>query len=88
MEENMPPNQTNPIKPCPRCGNPKAEQVKFTWWGGVLGATMLSQVKCNKCGLEYNGKTGEYNRKAIFIYSMVVFGIVLVTILLQLIINR
>ncbi len=80
--------QTIPIKPCPRCGSPKADQVKFTWWGGVLGATMLNQVKCTNCGLEYNGKTGEYNRKAILIYSLVVFGIVLVTILLQLFINR
>jgi transcription elongation factor Elf1 len=81
-------NQTVQIKSCPRCGNQKAEKVNFTWWGGVLGATMLSQVKCTKCGLEYNSKTGQYNRKAILIYSLVVFGIVLVIILLQLIINR
>lgn len=76
------------IKPCPRCGNRKTEKVSFTWWGGVLGATMLNQVKCTKCGLEYNGKTGQFNRNAILVYSLVVFGIVLIAIVLQLFLNR
>jgi hypothetical protein len=75
-------------KPCPRCGNPQAEQVQFTWWGGFLGASMLHQVKCTKCGLEFNGETGEANRKSIWVYSLVVFAIVIVMILVQAFLNH
>ena len=76
-----PPKAT--IKPCPRCGHTEADQVQFTWWGGVMGAAMLHQVKCRNCGLEYNGQTGEYNRKTIWIYSAIVFVIILAVILVQ-----
>jgi transcription elongation factor Elf1 len=76
------------IKPCPRCGHTEAEQVQFTWWGGILGAAMLHQVKCKNCGLEYNGQTGETNQKNIWIYSAIVFAIILVVILIQAFLHR
>ncbi len=76
------------IKPCPRCGHKESEQVQFTWWGGILGASMLHQVKCRNCGLEYNSETGETNRKNIWIYSAVVFVIILGVILVQALLHR
>lgn len=64
--------------PCPRCRMPEPQPVKFTWWGGVLGPKMLSHVKCQQCGLAYNGKSGQSNTKGIVIYSIVVGLIVFV----------
>lgn len=61
--------------PCPRCRRPDPEQVKFTWWGGMLGPRLLKHVKCNGCGLAYNGKSGQSNTTNIVIYS-VVLGVI------------
>lgn len=58
---------------CPRCQRPDPEKVKFTWWGGVIGPKMLSHVKCQTCGLAYNGKSGQSNTTGIVIYSIIVF---------------
>ena len=57
--------------PCPQCGQSAAKPVNFTWWGGVLGPKLLSQVKCQACRKTYNGKTGKDNTKGIIIYSVV-----------------
>jgi hypothetical protein len=59
--------------PCPKCGQTNATKVGFTWWGGALGPRMFSQVKCQNCGTEYNGKTGKSNQQAILIYLAVSF---------------
>lgn len=66
--------------PCPKCQNTLAEKVNFTWWGGVLGPRILSQVKCQKCGAKYNGKTGKDSTAGIIIYTLVVGGFVFVLI--------
>lgn len=58
--------------PCPRCTRPHPEQVKFTWWGGTLGLSFLKHVKCQGCGLTYNGKSGQSNTTNIVIYGLVV----------------
>lgn len=62
---------TSPYVPCPRCRMPSPQPVKFTWWGGVIGPKMLSHVKCQQCGLAYNGKSGKSNAMGISIYSFV-----------------
>ena len=67
---------------CPRCARPDPEQVKFTWWGGVLGPRLLKHVKCHGCGLTYNGKSGQSNTTNIVIYSVVIGVIVFVITLL------
>lgn len=67
--------------PCPTCRRPDPEKVGFTWWGGLIGPRMLSHVKCRGCGTTYNGKSGKSNTTGIVIYSVVVFGIVLVVFL-------
>ena len=64
--------------PCPKCGTPDPQQVKFTWWGGLLGPKLLSHVKCGGCGTAYNGKSGKSNTQSILIYTLVAVGIAFV----------
>jgi len=42
---------------------------------------MLSHVKCRWCGTQYNGKTGQSNTTGIVIYTVVLFVIGLVIVL-------
>lgn len=58
--------------PCPFCHAARAEKVKFTWWGGLLGPKLLTHVKCLSCGKGYNGKTGKDNTTNIVIYAIVI----------------
>lgn len=58
--------------PCPRCTRPDPQKVTFTWWGGVIGPSLLKHVKCNGCGFAYNGKSGQSNDMMIVAYSVVV----------------
>jgi hypothetical protein len=58
--------------PCPKCSSARAEQMTFTWWGGLLGPRLLTHVRCAGCGTQYNGKTGQSNTGAIIAYSVVV----------------
>jgi hypothetical protein len=58
---------------CPACRtdvNPTP--VGFTWWGGLLGAKLLSHVECPSCKARFNGKTGQDNTSAIVLYCVVV----------------
>jgi len=57
---------------CPKCQNANAQQLSFTWWGGVIGPKLLTHVKCQTCGAKYNGKTGKNNTTNIIIYFAVV----------------
>jgi transposase-like protein len=63
----------NPIQyaPCPSCGQSNAKKIGYTWWGGALGPSMMTHVKCESCGTQYNGKTGLSNQKNIIIYFLV-----------------
>jgi len=54
--------------PCPKCGQSNAKKVSFTFWGGALGPSLFTHVKCQNCGTEYNGKTGKSNQQNIVIY--------------------
>lgn len=67
--------------PCPQCRQTAAERIKFTWWGGILGPRILTHVKCQSCGKQYNGKTGKENTAGIAVYIVVV-GIVCVALIL------
>lgn len=69
---------TSAYVPCPRCQMPSPQPVKFTWWGGVLGPKLLSHVKCQQCGMTYNGKSGQSNTTSIVIYTVVLSVIVFV----------
>lgn len=61
--------------PCPKCGTPESQLLKFTWWGGALGPKLLTHVKCQSCGNKYNGKTGGDNAVGITIYTIIAGGI-------------
>ena len=56
---------------CPRCGQPAARPVKFTWWGGALGPRLFNHHKCHACRYQFNAKTGLPNTTAIVIYLLV-----------------
>jgi transposase-like protein len=60
----------NPIQyaACPNCGQSNAKKVSYTWWGGALGPNMFTHVKCQSCGTQYNGKTGQSNQRNIILY--------------------
>lgn len=73
---------TGRYAPCYACGQSNAQPVSFTWWGGLLGPKLFTHVKCQACGVAYNGKTGKSNSTAIAIYMAVGFGICLVLLLL------
>ena len=62
----------NQYAPCPNCRQSNAEQLKFTWWGGLIGPKILTHVKCQSCGKQYNGKTGNDNTNGIIIYCVIV----------------
>ena len=62
---------TTQYAPCPNCGQINAEKVKYTWWGGALGPSLMSHVKCQNCGTQYNGKTGKSNQTNIILYFAV-----------------
>ena len=62
--------------PCPNCGQSNAKKVGYTWWGGALGPGLMTHVKCQNCGTQYNGKTGQSNRNNIIIYFVASFVIV------------
>ena len=64
---------------CPHCKHEAiSTKVGFTWWGGFIGAGLLSHVECTSCHGRYNGKTGKLNTNAITLYivvlSLVGFG--------------
>jgi len=61
--------------PCPTCGSTDATKVKFTWWGGALGPSIMTHVKCNHCGTQFNGKTGRTNQTNIIVYFATTFVI-------------
>ncbi len=62
--------------PCPNCGQSNAKKVSYTWWGGALGPSMFTHVKCQSCNTQYNGKTGKSNQANIIVYTLVSFLIV------------
>ncbi|MCA8991425.1 MAG: hypothetical protein KDA88_05580 [Planctomycetaceae bacterium] len=64
--------------PCPNCDCEDATRVGWTWWGGALGPALLTHVKCEECGTQYNGKTGKSNTTGIVIYTVAIIGVVIV----------
>jgi hypothetical protein len=62
--------------PCPNCGQTNAKKVNYTWWGGALGPSLMTHVKCQSCGAQYNGKTGQSNQNNIIVYVVASFVIV------------
>jgi hypothetical protein len=47
---------------CPRCGKQMARSVLWTIWGSFYMTRLFHHVRCEECGLTYNGTTGKSNR--------------------------
>jgi transposase-like protein len=73
----------NRYAPCPNCNAQEANEIGYTWWGGIVGPKLFTHVKCSKCGTTYNGKTGKSNQEAIAIYVTFwsIIGIVIVLVI-------
>ena len=56
---------------CPTCGSYAAQKIPSTWWGGTLGPALLTHVRCQSCGTQYNGKTGRSNTTAIAVFLLI-----------------
>ena len=69
-------NQRTQYVPCPTCGSTDVKKVGYTWWGGALGPSMFTHVKCNNCKTQYNGKTGKSNQTNIILYLVISTAIV------------
>jgi len=70
---------------CPKCGDPHSVPIKFTWWGGVFGPSLLNHVRCTRCHATYNQKTGRDNTKGIAIYCAVCGVIILAAVIVLLV---
>ena len=58
---------------CFKCQNDVVpSKVGFTWWGGLMGSSIVNHVECPRCGARFNGKTGKDNTGPIAIYMVVV----------------
>jgi hypothetical protein len=66
--------------PCPKCNGQATKEVRFTWWGGVVGPKMMNLTKCTGCGCQFNCKTGKDAMKAIIAYNVV--GVIVAALLL------
>jgi hypothetical protein len=60
---------------CYNCGADDASKVRWTLWGGIIGPSLMSHVKCGRCATTYNGNTGKSNTTAITIYLVVSLAI-------------
>jgi hypothetical protein len=58
------------FEPCPYCKTDKAQRIRFTPWGGVIGPALLSLVKCAGCGGHFNGRSGRCVKGAIKLYTL------------------
>ena len=69
---------------CPYCKQDVTpDKVGFTWWGGFIGASILSHVQCPACRGRFNSKSGQPNTKAIATYIVVV-GVLSVALMITL----
>jgi transposase-like protein len=39
---------------CPNCNSANTSKVKWNWWGGLLGAALSNEHKCNSCNYKFN----------------------------------
>jgi rubredoxin len=70
-------------RPCPHCGvSNRVKPIRFTWWGGPIGPRLLAHVRCRRCGVAFNGKTGRSNTNGIIAWTVVVATMVAVFLVL------
>jgi hypothetical protein len=65
------PRQTGDGPTCPQCNSDNTKEVKYTWWGGLLGPKMMNLQKCEGCGFQFNRVTRQSVKNAIVMYNLV-----------------
>ena len=68
------------FKNCPKCKSNEIYKVEYSWWGGIIGAYLVHQVRCKKCGHAYNGVTG--SKISNYSANFLLIGIILSAIFL------
>ncbi len=41
---------------CPQCSSTNTKEVKYTWWGGLVGPKIMNLQKCESCRFQFNRK--------------------------------
>jgi len=44
---------------CPACGSPDVKKLFYSSQGGFIWTPFLNFMKCRKCGVRFDGKTGQ-----------------------------
>lgn len=63
---------------CPQCNSANTKEVKYTWWGGIVGPKMMNLQHCNACGFQFNRATRKSTRNAVIAYNLVALVLALV----------
>lgn len=75
MSDAPPPVSPYPRNPggsiCPQCNSADTKEVKYTWWGGILGPKLMNLQKCNACRFQFNRATQKSVMNAIIVYNVV-----------------
>ena len=48
----------NPVS-CPACGSSDVKKLFYSSQGGLIWTPFLNFMKCRKCGVRFDGKTGQ-----------------------------
>jgi ribosomal protein L37AE/L43A len=84
-EESSPPLPPDPrgrhFAPCPQCGNTFAKRTTEGEWD------LIANVKCLKCGKNYNGKTGDSNSGAIAFYTALAMAAAVAILIVKILIR-
>lgn len=65
---------------CPSCGSTTTKEVKYTWWGGLLGPKLFNLQACESCKFQFNRVTGKSTKNAVIAYNLVFLAIALVIV--------
>ncbi len=63
---------------CPKCQGNQTREVKYTWWGGLVGPKMMNLQKCEACRFQFNRKTNKGVLNAIIAYNVILLAIAFV----------
>jgi hypothetical protein len=74
------------VKVCPRCGSGDVHKIDYSWWGGLIGPSLVHQVRCKQCGKTYEGVTGTTITKKVSTYFLVMIIISIILVIIRLLI--
>ncbi len=82
-ESSLPPDpRGRHYAPCPRCGNTFSKRTTTGEWD------LLKNVKCLKCGKNYNANTGDSNSRAVAFYTVLAVAAVIEILAVRILVSR